>query len=291
MMKDGTAFRKLPGGREITERVMIKEDANFQWYTGTDTLSTIQSDNFREAKFQWKQAAGAAVVSGKDYRNAKSDKYAKQNLMNGIKSAAEITIKQGIGKSLWDVTPVASGGADRILAIPTIVDDTTVVGGLDPATYPLWASTVTTVNATVEASTGSEILDAMEETYNTIMATSGMAPDLVVANSAIYTKYGRACQELKRFDPAVKYRADLGFSGYAFNQAMFVLDGYAPANEIYFLNSEDFKLNVHEDAMFSFTPLTMRQDEDAYFTRILFQGELSVRNRKSHGKIVFNAAS
>lgn len=282
-------IRKMDGGRKITERVILKKDANFKWYSGMDALSNIQSDAVREASFEWRQASGAVMISGLDLRNASSSKFSKSNLLQDVKNQVETTIREGLGTALWNTTAPASGEAERILSIPDVVKATGSVGGLDTATYPLWSSTVLTSVKTVAASTGSELLELMEELFNTIFATSGMRPDLVISNSAVYTKYGRACQELKRFSSETKYRADIGFAGYDFNGAFFVLDGKAPTNELYMLNTEDFALNVHSDAYFTATPMRMREDEDAYFSRVLFQGQLSVSNRKTHGKIAFAA--
>jgi len=276
-------LRRVPGGRQITERVILLEDANSQWYSGVEPLNTVQSDAIREAVFTWKQAAGSIVVSGIDMRNASADKFSKSNLINDIKTQVDTTVKQLVGQGIWNPAPAAN----EISSVPNFVDDTTVVGGLDPVTYPLWASSVTPSLTTVPALSGSELLDDMEALYNTIMSNSGKAPNCVVAGPTLYTKYGRACQELKRFSAETRYRADIGFSGYDFNQAFFCLDGYCPANELYMLNTEDFKLNVHKDAFFTFTPMRMREDEDAYYSRVLFQGELSIKNRKTQGKIVY----
>jgi len=286
MMESGKGLRKLPGGRKIVEAVIIKEDANSAWYAGAEALDTIESDVLREASFDWKQLAGAAVISGLDYRNC-TGVYEKQNIMTVLKEAADTTAREGVGKGMWATSQVAK----QILTIPSIVSDSGVIGGIDPSTYPLWKSEVSTSAIVYTAVTSSELLDEMELMYNTVSANCGDSPDMVVTNTTLYTKYGRACQELKRFNPTQRYRADIGYNGYDFNNAFFCLDGKAPVNEIYFINTSDLKLNVHNKAMFTFTPLVMSQTSDSYFSRILFQGELSVRRRNSHGKVSFALAA
>lgn len=285
MISSGKGLRKIPGGRKIVESVIIKSDANTQWYSGAETLNTIESDVLREASFDWKQLAGAAVISGLDMRNC-TGKFEKQNIMRVIKEAADTTAKEGVGEAMWKTTQAAN----EITNIPSIVSATGVIGGIDPATFPLWASKEKTSSTVYTDVTSEELLDDMELLYNTISAASGDSPDMAVANTVLYTKYGRACQELKRFNPTQRYRADIGYNGYDFNNAFFCLDGKCPVNELYMVNTDDLKLNVHQKAMFSFTPLQMYQDADAYFTRILFQGEISVRRRNSHGKLVFAAS-
>ena len=62
-----------------------------------------------------------------------------------------------------------------------------------------------------------------------------------------------------------------------------IFDRDCPSGNMYFLNSKYINLVVHRDADMSTGPFVTPENQDVSTAQILFQGNMTVNNRRMHG--------
>lgn len=125
----------------------------------------------------------------------------------------------------------AGGIAGTFNSLEDLVDDTSVVGGIDPATSAWWkASVVTGAYAT------DDVRLKLREVMNSVFDASMKRPDVIIAGSNIYEAYESV------LEPAIRYSAggaaESRFETLKFNGIEIRRDGSdCPADRAYFLNT------------------------------------------------------
>jgi hypothetical protein len=295
MMANGKV-RKEDGGDPISREVILKPSQNGKFIKGLETLSSIESDAVREATYPWAEYTDRVVVSKRNLLLNKGSKFQKQNLARALIAQVETSAKNATGAALWikSSDPVQAAKQTTTLTEIVSVASGNIVGGLNPATYPLWENQRLIAEGAISASgvvDGTKYLDGMEALYNTIVGKSDKDPDLIVCGPKAYTAYARACEQLKRFDPKATVEADIGFAGYRFNRSIIVLDPNSPDWEIRMLNTEDFELIFHPDAYFELdSSLKEFEGYSGKYMNLYTMYALVCNNRKSHGVLVLNSA-
>src|SRR3972149_850262 len=119
------------GGAEILENVLFAESAAGGWYSGSEVLSTSDTDVLTSANFAWKQHYALITMNGLEITQNKG-KAKMHSLIDGKLSAADAKMQNGIGAALayanTESGGKAIGGMQHLIA-----DDPTTgtVGGID----------------------------------------------------------------------------------------------------------------------------------------------------------------
>lgn len=252
--------RKISGGISIVEPVIYTEgeaDSYAEW----DPVAVTPQQTASAAQYQWKMLYSTIAISGLEEAQNNS-KEQMVNLLEAKIMQSEETLKTLLNGMLFG-TRAGTTSANDFISLATLVDDTAVAGGIDPATEAWWSSYVDddAGNATLDAA-GLEA--ALRDAYNT---TSDSGPDTV---DAIFTNaYGFGFYE-STLTPQVRYtdveKANLGFQNLLFKNVPIFWDFQCSGGtegttatdsaSFYGLNSKYIGMVIHSDRDFSQSPFT-----------------------------------
>lgn len=260
-------LRLLDGGESIVQPLMYERNSTAKSYSAYGIIDTTPQEGITAARYNWKQTAASISISGREERqNSGSSRIIE--LLQAKTMQAEMSIKEALDIQFWGL---GTDSTTDTLGLQTIVSNTGTVGGISRSTNTWWQAQVT-------ASAGSFAgggLDAMRSMFN--LASRGNDKiDLIIGDRTDFERYEKTLQPQERFQDSKM--ADGGFQSLMFKGAPFTFDLYAPAGNIYFLNSKYLYLSMHKDANFSTTDFVKPSDQDAKVAQILFQGEFTASN-------------
>lgn len=272
-------IKPVDGGRTIVEELMYAENSTVTWYSGYEVLSTAPSDVIDAAEFDWKQLAGNVVISGLEGEVKNSGRERIINLLESRIDNLQISLRNTAATAVYADGTGNSGkefGGLQLL----VADDPTAsssIGGIAQDTNTFWRNQTTGDIATLSSSTIQTNMNSLW--LNCIRGTD--KPDLIPSDSNTYTYYEESLQSLQRFSsPAM---ADAGFEALKYKSADVVYDDQAPADHMYFLNTNYLSMRPHTDRQF--VPLDRREsmNQDATVIPVVFAGNMCVSNRSLQG--------
>lgn len=184
----------------------------------------------------------------------------------------------------------AAGGIGQKVttSLAQIIDDTAPLYGADPASYPLWASTVIDAgNAAVEEDIFEEAFDLLDIATGEVF---GDAQALIITTHAIRRELAASMKDRVRYQPL-----DLR-GGFQSNMTLQVgggavgllVDRDCKDNTSYLVNPADIKTVVASDWKFveqAGSPVFYDKDDDSYHMVLRSRREYVARSRRSHARI------
>ena len=271
--------KTVSGGREIVQELEYAENGTSSWYSGYEVLDISPSEAFDAATYDWKQLAGNVTISGlEEMKNS-----GKERVINLIASRIknlEKTLKNDLATAVYadGTTDTKSLGGLQYL----VQDDPTsssVVGGINQATYSFWQNQYSAAAATTSANIGSRMNDMWLATIRGVDKV-----DMIAADSVMYTHFEESLQQYQRFSDASE--AELGFEALKYKTADVFYDDQCIASHMYFLNTDYLFLRPHVDRQF--VPLEERRsiNQDAMVQPVVWGGNLCASNRSLQGVII-----
>lgn len=265
-------IRTFSGGRLIYEELSFRENANFGFYSGYDTLPIAAQEVLTAASFDIKQAAAPVVISGLELLQ-NSGKEALIDLLDSKLKVAESTMKNGIAADLYaDGTTYGGKGINGLdIAVPQN-PTTGTYGGIDRSVWTFWQSKYYDPAATPTSAT-------IQGYMNTLWAQlirGADSPKLIMAGSTIWATYMSSLQSQQRFTDAKM--AEAGFENVKFMSAPVVLDNISGivATDMYFLNTDYLHFRPHKDRNFvSAKGARLPINQDAQIEMIFWAGNLT----------------
>lgn len=288
LKKRGT-IQTFDGGRTIVQELEYAENSTFKRYSGAETLNISASDVFTAAEFDIKQAAVAVTINGlEEIQN--SGENALINLLSSRIKNAERTMMNNIAGDVY--SDGTADGGKQIGGLQLLVPDSPTsgtVGGINRANWSFWRSQV--FGAVADggaAATAANIQSYMNRVYlNTSRGAD--AVDLIVADNNYFRLYWESLQAIQRIrtEAADGDFAALGPS-LKFNNADVIYDGgiggNAPANRMYFLNTNYIHFRPHSKR--NFVPLEGDRfgiNQDAMVKLLVFAGNMTLSNASLQG--------
>ena len=274
------------GGESLIEEIAYDGNSTYQRYSGYETLSVAQSQAISAAEYNWKQAAVACVISGREIRQNSGENAVIRLMAERTKIAVE-TMANNLAVDIFSDGTADSGkqvGGMQLL----VADDPTTgtVGGIPRASFPFWRNYVLDASS----SGGSVSATNVQGYFNDVRLNTvrnGEFTDLIVCDANYYKFYWESLQAIQRITNTEK--AGAGYNGLENHgpggTAMVVFDGNAPTNHAYFLNTKYIKFRPHRDANMSPTDGKEAVDQDAIAKHILFMGNLTMSSSERHGLI------
>lgn len=273
------------GGRTLVEEVEYAENSTYQRYDGFEVLNTGASDVFTSAEFNWKQAAVNVAVSGKEARQNSGAEQSIRLVASRVKNA-EKTMMNNIASDLFSDGTASSG--KQVGGLQSIIADdptTGTVGGINRATFTFWRNI--TFDATTDggaAATAALIQGYMQTVWlNTVR--NGEHTDMIVADSNYFPFFWESLTTIQRITNVQKGAS--GFQSLEFNgpggSATVFFDGNAPANHMYFINSDYLHWRVHRDANFEAMEPRDSINQDAFVRPLIFMGNMTTSGAKYLG--------
>ncbi len=235
------------GGISIVEPLMYT-GGNADTYGEWDLITVKPVNTLTAAQFPWKQFYATIAISGLEeaQNNGRSQRI---NLLDAKIKQAEQTMRQKLSAMLYgtysSLTP-----ANDFNSLDDVIDATTPIGGIDPATEPWWAS--------YEANVGAVDAAGLEAALRTaVMTTSdngGDEIDAIFVAPDVYAFYESTLTPQVRFTDTNK--ANLGFRNLLFENVPITWDSDCPAGTAYGINSDYVSLVIHRDRNFKQSPFT-----------------------------------
>lgn len=266
--------RIVSGGESIVEQLMYDVNSTASSYSGAETLDTALQNGLTIARFNWKQYSSSIGITGLERRSNMGEEQLI-NLLQAKATQAEKSLQKALSEGAWG-DGTGNGGKD-LTGLQALVDSTATVGGLAPGTFAWWAA-----SETASGSFAAQGLDDMRTLYNSITYGNDR-PDSIFTTQTIHEAYEKAVQPQERY--VNTQAADAGFMNLAFKTVPVMWDRDCPSGEMYALNSSYLNLVVHRDADMATGEFIRPKDQDLTTAQILFQGNLTVNNRRMHGKL------
>lgn len=166
--------------------------------------------------------------------------------------------------------------------IDTIIDDTAVLGGIDPASAAWWKSTVQAPAA------GTDIRLSLRNLSNAVLDASGKKADVILMGADAFDAYEAS------LDDQIRYNAlavgDSRFSELRFAGMTIRRDGIdAPADKVYFINKSSL---VAKNLQGYFMKPEAAQTIQGTLTQVVPMATMvlfGTRERRAHGKFTYVA--
>ena len=281
--------RPVAGGRTIVQELDYAENSTYKRYSGYEVLDISPSDVFSAAEFNWKQAAVAVSISGlEELQNS-----GKEQMIDLLRSRvvnAERTFQNNLSADIY--SDGTADGGKQIGGLQLLVPDdptTGTVGGIDRSVWSFWQSFK---YAGVGDGGGAVAADTIQAYMNTIYLNISRGtdhPTLILADNNYYSFYWSSLQQIQRITQEKEGQA--GFLTLKFQGADVVFDGgyngSAPANHMYFLNTNYLHWRPHRDRnIVPLSPDRFAVNQDAMVKLIAVAGNMCLSNAFLQGVMI-----
>ncbi len=273
------------GGRTLVEELSFAENSTFKYYSGYETLDVSPSDVLSAAEYDWKQAAVAVTVSGREKRQNMGVNQKIRLIASRVQNA-ENTMANNLSTGVFSDGTADAGKEVGGLQLLVADDPTTgTVGGINRANFSFWENI--SFDATTDggaAATAANIQDYMNEVWIQLVRGSDF-PKLIVADSNYFNLFWQSLQAIQRLTSPEKGTS--GFKSLEYNgpggAAPVMLDQAAPTDHMYFLNTDFFFWRVHQDANFDMLDDVRSINQDAIVKQLIWMGNLTQSNSSLQG--------
>jgi hypothetical protein len=270
------------GGRSILEEIEYAENSTAGFYSGYEAFDTTVQDVLSGAEFDWKQAVANIQFNGLESRIQNKGTEKMIDLVESRILNAEHSMKNLMAESIYS-DGTGDGGKEIGGLALLIADDPTAsssIGGINQQTYTFWRNKK--ANTTL---TTSNIYQYMNNVWLQTLRGADK-PDLIMADSTLYSMYESVLQAQQRFTSGSSAMA--GFESIKFKTADVVYDDNCPTTHMYFLNTDYLCLRVDPDTEYTVLPTRESINQDASLIPIVWAGNLTVSNRARQG-VLYNS--
>ncbi len=299
-------IKDFDGGQAIVQEIEYSENGTYKRYSGYDILNITPSDVFTAAQYPIAQAAVAVSINGLEMiQNSGKEKMI--DLLEARIGNAERTFQNNLSNDCY--SDGTADGGKQIGGLKTLVADTPtagVVGGINRGTWGFWQNGLTSF-ATEGLTAGTATMQTMMNRMWLKQARQTDKPDLIIADNTYFRYYWESLQAIQRIGDSKM--AEAGFASLKFMTADVVYDGGfegnatgnvsvlggggswlsgsgAPANHMYFLNSNYLFLRPHKERnMVPLDPDRFSVNQDAMVKLVGWAGNMTMSNAFLQGVI------
>lgn len=274
---DGTVM--YHGGRQLVAPLMYGTNSTVQTFDGTDTLSTTYQEGIDAATYDWKFYNVAVSFTLVDKIKNRGKEQVLSLLKAKIKQA-ELSLAERINSDLID-----GSDAKGFTSLLTMSDATSTVGSISGTTYAWWRGHVDSDAVTISFSDMRAIKNSCQN------GNGGSKVSLIVTTQAIYQKLFALLTANYQFNPTVaatkegKRLAEASFEMLEFEGVPVCYDEDMPTGTMFFINKDNYKLGILEDANFSVIDKSQPYDQHVSIQHITFGGAAYTDRRASLGQI------
>ncbi len=276
-------IKTVRGGRTLVEHLTYAE-ADYQRYSGWDTLSVQQATVLDAAEFTPVQSAVPVAISGRDERINRG----REQIRDIVKVKAQNASDTMANRITQDIYSDGTG-TNQINGLQALIADdptTGTVGGINASTFAFWQNKMVDVSDEIGTVNAANVLSGMNKLW--LECTRGTdAPDLITSDDTYFTLYEENLQPLMRFSS--EQEADAGFMNYRYKRARVLYDGDATTTGhpvgMYFINTKYLCFKSYEGANFQPTQKIRATNQDGTVMHILWMGNLTCSNRSLQGRL------
>jgi len=274
-------IRQIGGGRTISCPISYGENANFQFYTGRESLNVAGQEVLTSAEFPWKQYACGVSISGLEMLQNDG----KEQIISMMKSRienAERTIANKMHESAYSDGTGSAGKEFGGLGLLLATAAGATVGGINSATATWWDNKRAATGGAAVATIYADMLDMCLSLQRGTDKT-----DLIISDNTYYSILSQSLQTQRRYmDSNI---ANAGFKNVLFENIPVVFDGgdggFAPAG-MQFLDLSEIEMIMHRkrnNVILSGPRRPVTEDSDTVV--IAGMGNFITGNRARHGKL------
>lgn len=267
------------GGRQLVVPLMYGTNSTVQTFDGTDTLDTTYQEGIDVATYDWKFYNVAVAFTMVDKIKNKGKEQVLSLLKAKIKQA-ELALSEKINTDL-----ISGSDAKGLVGLLTMSDATSTIGEISGTTYSWWRGNVDSDAVTVSFSD-------MRAVKNSCMnGNGGSKVSLIVTTQAIYQKLFALLTATYQFNPTQaatkegKRLAEASFEMLEFEGIPVVYDEAMPTGAMFFINKDNYKLGILEDANFAVVDKSQPYDQHVSIQHIVFGGAAYTDRRASLGQM------
>lgn len=261
-------LKLIDGGTSIVQPLEYAE-GNFQWFSGSETISTTDVDQYCAAEYAWKQCTAPVVISRIDELKNMGDAQVVDFVKSKMKSAKK-TLKENMADAVYNAGSVAN----QIVGLRAIVDAGSSVGGLSQTSFSWWAAQEDTTTTTL----GLVALEALK-----MAATEGSeSPNVHYTTKTLFSKYWGLLQPQQRFSDSKS--ANAGFDNLLFDGKPVIADSHCPASHWFMINEEYLHLYVHKSENMVMSEFQEPVNQHVKIAHIFWAGALGSSNNRYHAK-------
>jgi len=274
-------IKKASGGRVLTEPLLYGSNSSVQFYDNYDTFTPPTTQEIIDAaEFNWKQLGGFVSISGKERFMNRGEAQVFEFVEVRIKQLMA-QLSNTLGSSLFS-DGTGSGGKELGGLKLLIADDPTAagtVGGISQSANTFWRNQYSSAAATDK----NNIQSRMNAMWLSCIRGADK-PDLILADSVMYTAYWESLQSLQRFTSADEAQA--GFMTLMYQDSAVLYDYNCPAKRMYFLDEESIFLRCAPDRIFEVADKRTVTTADYDVVPVWFAGNLVCNRRAGNGVII-----
>lgn len=193
---------------------------------------TFPSDQGMGAEYSWSWYHAITAVSPPEELVA-GTKDDMANLVESKLKSSINSIAETINTDLWSTT---TSSQSKVAGIPYVINSSGTYGGIDPATYTWWKTTVNTSAATLSLTKVNAGINAC--------ITAGGKPDLIVMTPDLYAAFESLVQPAQVITDAKMAAA--GFQAIVYKGCTVLFDAQVPAGNLFVLCSSDIYLAMSD---------------------------------------------
>lgn len=279
LLKQRGAIGQSQHGQFIIEPLLYNLPKQLQWLSPWQPFDIRPWQVMTVAYYPYRKAVVSLAVAGEEVRSNNTPA-ALMNLLQTKLQALELGVKEAFTEALMAASPAANA----IHSIPQIVNNTGVVGNIDPAVDTWWQSAVQDGGGTTQltwARLGTFIVT------NLVFGSSpDMSPDLIVTTPALWDSLHQQLSSTVRIDLAAQMQdITYGFGSLRWRGVLVVMDKSVPAGTVFVLNTRFLKIRHRLGTLFETVPTRYDDRQDVHYAFIRFEGNLVTNNRRMHGQM------
>lgn len=262
------------GGRTIDRQVLYALNTTVGSYDGYDPIDVTPQDGFGYATYSWKQYAGSVTIDGR----TEAINMGSAQIIPILQSKFDqlrVSMEMDVNAMLWGD---GTGNSSKdFLGIQAIVNDSGILGGIDPTTETWWKSRKVTSAISLATTAGVKTLNSILNSLKLVKSR----PRVEFTDQANYESYEALAVPNVRFNDL--RLADLGFETVAHKGAEVLYEDNVPANHWYFLNTEHLEFVQHAARWMKLLEFVRPADQDAKTALVVSMGNLVTDVRRAHG--------
>lgn len=290
--------KPFSGGRTIVQELEYAQNGTYKRYSGYEVLNIAPSDVFTAAEFPIRQMAVAVSISGLEQLQ-NSGRESIIDLLDSRITNAEHTFMNGLAADVYS-DGVATGQITGLQALVSTAPGSGTIGGIDRASWIFWRNLAYSAVTDGGAAATSANIQRYMNTLALQLVRGTDGTDLIVSSNGYYQLYLESLQAIQRVTDekmagagftSLKYYGagrsvdvvlDGGFQGYSSDTNP--TTGGAPANTMYFLNTNYIHYRPHRDRnMVPINPDRHSVNQDAMVKLIGWAGNMTLSNARLQG--------
>ena len=265
--------RVVLDGSDMIRQPILYDKLTVGSYSGLDTFDTTRKATKTLMQFDWSQYYANLTVDGRTVLKTSGAGTRILDLVESEMETARLSLADRLGTDLYlDGT---GNDAKNILGLIAAIDDGTNVASYGGITRSGNGLQGTAVQGNLNT-TGGTLSLALINTAMGAATIQPNRPDLIVTTQTLWDRFWERAQPSQRepSGPGFDDLARVGYTAINFNGAAVVIDSHVASGNLWLLNSDFFKLLIHEDRDFAFTGFQKPTNQDAMVGQILFAGQL-----------------